>query len=155
MKELWRPVPNFEAHYHVSNLGRFKSLGGRKGNWKEKILKLKVMHDGYLYVRMNLEDGQRFKNAHRIIANVFIPNPENKKEVNHKNLKKDDNRVENLEWVTPKENQKHAVLMHGQWRKGTNGGAYSKYPIENYKPGMTATKEGKKEYMKQYWSLRK
>lgn len=148
-------MPNFESHYLVSNMGRFKSLGGRLGNWKEKILKPKVMRDGYLYVRMNRSNGQEFFNAHRLVAKVFIPNPENKKEVNHKNLKKDDNRVVNLEWLTPQENQRHAVLLHGEWRKGRNGGLYSKYPIQNYRPGMTKTKDGKKEYMKQYWLLRK
>lgn len=155
MKEIWKPVPDFERHYLVSNRGRFKSLGGRIGNWKERILKPKVMKDGYLYIRMNSSNGQELFNAHRMVARVFLPNPENKKEVNHKNLKKDDNKVSNLEWVTPQENQRHAVLLRGEWRGGGRCGGSSKYPIPNYVPGMSSTKEGKKEYMKHYHQLRR
>jgi hypothetical protein len=123
MNEIWKPVTNFEDLYLVSNLGNFKSLGGRMGAWKGKDLKVKIMHDGYLYIRLNANDGngQHLFNAHRIVATVFIPNPENKKEVNHKNCIKNDNRVENLEWVTPRENILHAIKMgrfKGNGRKG-------------------------------------
>lgn len=153
MKEIWKPVPNFESLYYVSNLGRFKSLGGRLGNWKEKILKPKVMRDGYLYIRLSKDKKQLFFNAHRVVATCFIPNPENKKEVNHKNLIKSDNCVSNLEWVTPKENIEHAVKNRGEWRKGR--GRNLSLNISGYFHGMTKTKEGKKEYMRQYRLLKK
>lgn len=152
MKEVWKPIPNLEKFYLVSNLGRFKSLGNRAGASKsEKILKLKVMHDGYLYARLSNNGKQIFVNAHRIVAKVFIPNPENKKEVNHINLIKDDNRVSNLEWVTPKENLKHAVNSRGEWR---GRGRTVSLKIKGYYFGMTKTKEGKREYMQQYRLLK-
>lgn len=154
MKEIWKPIPGFERYYFVSTLGNFKSIGGRKGGAKtDKLLKLKLMRDGYLYARLNGNDGQTYGSAHRIVAKVFIPNPKSKKEVNHKNLVKNDNRMENLEWVTSLENMQHAILLHGEWRKGGSRGA-SKYNIPNYTPGMTTTKEGKAEYMKHYNRIR-
>ena len=123
MDEIWKPIPGFEELYEVSNFGNFKTKGGRPGNWNERLLKLKVMSDGYLFVRLNKEKKQLFKNAHRIVASVFIPNPENKAQVNHKNCIKNDNRIENLEWVTPRENIDHALLMG---RYALNGGIIKK-----------------------------
>ena len=112
MEEKWLPVPikGFEEFYAVSNLGRFKSVKFRQGGGNPKVLKPKVMSDGYLYVRMNAHKGQQYFNAHRIVANAFIQNPNNKPQVNHINSVRSDNRVENLEWVTPKENIQHAIL---------------------------------------------
>lgn len=152
MKEVWKPIPDLENFYLVSNLGRFKSLGNRKGaSNSEKILKLKVMHDGYLYARFSKDNKQIFLNAHRVVAKCFIPNPENKKEVNHINLIKSDNRVCNLEWVTPKENIKHAVNSRGEWR---GRGRKSSLNIDGYYSGMTKTKEGKRDYMRKYRLLK-
>jgi hypothetical protein len=111
MVEIWAPVPikGFEEYYALSNLGRFKSVKYRSGGGNPKVLKQKVMHDGYLYVRMNGSNGQQFFNAHRLVASVFVANPNNKPQVNHKNSVRSDNRAENLEWVTPKENIAHAM----------------------------------------------
>jgi len=119
--ENWLPVPGFEGLYEVSDLGNFRTLGGRVGNWNRRLLKFKVMKDKYLYVRLNRNGYQEFFNAHRLVAKVFIPNPENKKEVNHKNSDRQDNRVENLEWVTPLENMRHALSKNGEWRLGRGG----------------------------------
>lgn len=106
--EEWRCVKDF-PHYLVSSLGRVKSLpGDSKGVVKyriaEKILKTIINNHGYKWV--NLYNGTKRKSCyvHRLVAEAFIPNPENKPNIDHINTDTLDNRVENLRWVTQKEN---------------------------------------------------
>ena len=73
----------------------------------KRFLKLSITSRGYVCVSYNGKDVK----LHRMIASVFIPNPENKPFINHRNAIKTDNRVENLEWCTPKENSQHASRM--------------------------------------------
>jgi hypothetical protein len=85
---------------------------------------------GYKKTGMKTENGRYFQAfVHRIIATVFIPNPENKPEVNHKNRNKTDNRVENLEWVTRSENEKH------KWRVGQKMNEETKNKIRDAQKG--------------------
>lgn len=101
--EIWKEIKGFENFYEVSNFGRIKSLlYGR-----EKILKLHV--SGGKYYRAYLtKNGIQYKYLiHRLVAFHFIPNPEHKPQVNHKNKVKENNCVSNLEWVTQIENMKH------------------------------------------------
>jgi len=114
--EIFIDVVGFEGLYQVSDLGRVKSLGRRvNGLWKngfyvrERILKQSIDSGGYYNVSLAKDGKAKTFTIHRIVATAFLPNPENKPEVNHKNGIKNDSRLENLEWATEKENINHAI----------------------------------------------
>lgn len=102
--EEWLPIPNWEG-YHESNYGRTKSF--HKG--KQLIVKPHLSRNGYLQMSLHKDGKQKTFRVHRLVALYFIPNPENKPEVNHKDGHPLNNHVSNLEWATGSENQRHAV----------------------------------------------
>ena len=114
MEEIWKDVVGYEGYYQISNLGRVKSFA-RKINrintfyiTKERILTTNSSKIGYSVVCLRLNGIGKWVRVHRLVSTAFIVNSENKRAVNHKNGIKQDNRLENLEWSTHSENNKHA-----------------------------------------------
>ena len=148
MIEIWKPIKNYENIYEVSNLGRIKSLSrtikrkdGKPLKIKEQILKGSKDTKGYIQVELK-KDGKRYiKTIHRLVAETFIENKNNKEQVNHIDGNKENNCVYNLEWVTCQENIQHAWLNNLKVASyGENHPNHKlneeqvKYIMKNYKP---------------------
>ena len=124
--EEWRPIKDYEGLYEVSNMGRVKNLN-YKGSGKEKILKNIKRRKGYLMVILTKNGKRRGFLVHRLVAEAFIPNPNNLPEVNHIDRDRANNHVDNLEWVTHSDNMKHSYKL------GINCEPLRKYSQENRK----------------------
>jgi hypothetical protein len=109
MKEIWKDVEGYEGKYSVSNMGRVKSDDYYWGSRKMSGRILSTVSRKYPIVALYKNGSRRDYKVHRIVAMAFIPNPQSLPYVNHKNGVKADNRAENLEWCTPKENAEHAI----------------------------------------------
>lgn len=114
-EEIWKDIEGYEGYYQVSNYGNIKSLSRiiyseKRSNYKtkEKVLRQSNTTTGYKKVELVKEGIKKSYKVHRLVATAFIPNPENKPEVNHIDGNKINNYIENLEWVTSSENSIHA-----------------------------------------------
>lgn len=109
--EIWKDVVGYEGIYMVSNLGRIKALARfmKNATILPRILTPVLNKGGYTKF-MFRDKNKKWKNIliHRVVAMAFIPNPENKKTVNHIDSVRNNNKVSNLEWATQSENMKHA-----------------------------------------------
>lgn len=90
----WRPVKGYEDRYAVSADGRVWSFN------RNRLLRPETVHNGYLRVNLYKDGKNKHKRVHCLVAETFIPNPNDYPEVHHKNTIKTDNRVENLEWTS-------------------------------------------------------
>lgn len=148
--EAWKDIRGYERLYQVSSKGRVKSLeryrertDGVLMKINERILKLSFSHTGYLKVDLTREGKRKTFLVHRLVALTFIPNPESKQEVNHKDGNKQLNEVNNLEWHTKSENIKHAyetgLINKSKFKGEVNGNSklsesQIKYIRDNYIP---------------------
>lgn len=105
---MWKPVKNFEGLYEISDKGDVYSL------ITGKILKHSIKRTGYHQVTLSKAGRLTYKGVHNLVAESFIPNPEGKKQINHKDGNKSNNSVGNLEWCTSQENIIHAIYTLGE-----------------------------------------
>ena len=103
MEENWKDIEGYEGLYQVSNLGRVKRVK------TDRVLKGYKNTCGYLIINLCENSIVSSKKIHRLVAQAFIPNPDNKSQVNHIDEDKTNNNIDNLEWVTAKENNNHGT----------------------------------------------
>ena len=127
-EEIWKEISGFE-NYQVSSFGRVKSLGNNKKR-KEKILKQNDDGDGYLHVKFCKDGKEQSFRVHRLVAQAFIPNPNNFPQVNHKDENKANNRVENLEWCTHEFNSNYGTRNQRISEANTNHPSKSKAVVQ-------------------------
>jgi hypothetical protein len=135
MKEEWRPVKGYEGLYEVSNMGRVRSVDHEveivqsKRNYKihrkGQLLKPQARQHGYLCVQLHGRGGHSTRNfkslsVHRLVAESFVSNPYDYKEVNHKDEDKTNNRADNLEWCTRQYNTNYGSCQIRRVRKGAD-----------------------------------
>ncbi len=122
--EKWKDVIGYEGLYRVSNKANVKGLK------RNAIVKSHLSNKGYFRINLCKNGISRSFSVHRLMAIAFIPNPENKKEVNHINEIRNDNILDNLEWVTKSENLNHGTALYRRSLKAINGKASK--PVNQY-----------------------
>lgn len=120
MEESWKDVKGYEGLYQVSNFGRVKKVTNGM------ILKSNMNSNGYIRLNLSKNNVASNKKIHRLVAEAFIPNPENKPQANHIDEDKTNNHASNLEWMTAQENNNHGTRNE---RAGKSIGKTQSIPI--------------------------
>ena len=107
-EEQWKPIPGYDGYYEISNLGRVKSLNYHRTG-KEGFLSIQNDGCGYSFVSLSKHNQRKYPKIHCLVAEAFIPNPNNLPQVNHIDENKSNNRVDNLEWCTPSYNTNYGT----------------------------------------------
>lgn len=140
MKEVWRDIPGYEGYYQASNLGNIKSLP-KKYKPLGRILKPQ-QRNNYLIVSLSRDGKSKSQSVHRIIMKTF--KGESNLTVNHIDGNKHNNKLENLEYCTPRDNSRHVFISK---IKTTNTEKFKDEIIKDYKNGVTLTKLTKKYHV--------
>ena len=141
MKEIWKDILGYEGLYRVSNWGRVWSCR------KNKILKLHTCQSDYVYIGLHKDGKVKSYKIHRLVAQTFIPNPNNLPEVNHIDEDKSNNRWDNLEWCDHKTNCNHGTRI-------ARCAAGNSKPVKCIETGViysSATEAGKQLGIDQGW----
>ena len=124
IKEVWKDINGFEGYYQISNYGRIRSLDrliirsdGNPLPLKGRILKQNLKKSGRLQIMLTKNSVYKVYQVHRLVAEHFIPNPNNWPEVNHKDENPLNNHVDNLEWCTPSYNVNYGTRIKRQAEK--------------------------------------
>lgn len=124
MKEAWKDIKDYEGLYQVSNTGKIKSIDryvnyklNKKRLIKGSIKKLTLNEKGYLKVTLFKNGKGCTREIQRIVAETFIPNLDNKEQVNHIDGNKQNNNINNLEWCSPRENTIHSINVLEHYKK--------------------------------------
>mgnify|MGYP004417315998 CR=1 FL=1 len=107
--ELWKPIVGFESNYLISNWGRIISLPRNGVSNQPKILFPYLSKFGYYRIKLSKNNQYNWNLVHRLVAQAFLPNIHNKTQINHIDGNKQNNRFNNLEWCTAKENKMHSI----------------------------------------------
>lgn len=107
-REIWKDISDYEGKYQISSFGRIKSLNYR-GTGTEKIMTPGVTQGGYLKIKLRKNGSLKWFSVHRLVASIFITNPNNLPDVNHKDHNRQNNNADNLEWMTTKENTRYSL----------------------------------------------
>ena len=144
--EIWKDIPGYEGLYEVSNKGRVRSFH----YGKERIMKL--ISNSVGYYKISLFKGGLYKRmyVHRLVAQAFIPNPDELKEVNHKDENPGNNSVDNLEWCDHKYNMKYGTARERAREKKIDRGIWFLNSKEHKKEYYNRWKEENKEKIKEY-----
>lgn len=148
LKVEWKLIEGFDGIYSVSNYGEVRN------NKTGKLMKLRKNEKGYLRTNLTTNGNQKSVRVHRLVAQAFIPNPENKPQVNHIDFDKENNCVNNLEWVTNKENTQYSVcnrIFPGQQKKRNN--KTGERNISHYKGFYVVRIYGKKYVSKSFKNI--
>lgn len=105
--EVWKDIENFEGVYQISNKGRLKHIYVK--DKCEKLVRLYKEKTGYYRITLSHKNIRKKISIHRIVAKLFIPNPDNLETVNHKDFDRTNNNADNLEWMTARDNVLHSV----------------------------------------------
>ena len=118
IKKQWKEIKGYEGKYIISNFGEVISLPRTKQNNSNKqyvepreICRYINKRNGYVYVHLCNDGEERTIRLHRLVAETFIPNPNKLPQINHIDGNKENNRIDNLEWCTASENEKHAYKI--------------------------------------------
>ena len=152
MIEEWRPIEGYEGLYEVSNTGRVRSVDRFYYRLhKGKVLSPTKDRYGYLTVTLNCNGKSKTIKIHRLVAQAFLPNPDNLPQVNHKDEDKTNNNVDNLEWCTAKynvnfgtrqERYRNTMLEKGHW----SGLSREEYEKKRYQENKDKRKDSQRKY---------
>ena len=139
MTEIWKNIEGYEGKYQVSNLGQVKSMIGQ-----EKVLHPKKHRNGHLQIGLHKDKKRKTMYIHRLVAQAFIPNPDNLPGVNHKDENPNNNNVDNLEWCTQKYNCNYGTRVDRimETKKQQYKKIY-KYSFNEYSIKIIVTKNNK------------